>query len=395
MPATRLRQVRVRWREGFDDREFAYNDRPLERRWADEGVEEGLLAAGWTMESSEERGGNWERVYILRETEPEGAAPLYELVFVTNPKVIGPPAKEYRAAVAVQGEWAVCSAPFGDSVAEVYRLGPDGWKGHARLRSKWAAGLDWLPAIRFHGEELLIATPLDGAVLRFGPGFVQLESLRSELNNYGQAVAADGEWTAVTGWEGKRPVTVFRRAGTGPQEVETRIVGSEAEEERVVSLSGEWSTLGTGDRIHLYRNGMGGWTFHSTVPGAAARVLGDRMVAVSRGARAEATWYRLREGRWEAEATLALGNWTGEAVLEWEGETVAIGFPYCFGATGAVVLVTEREGLWEVAQTIQAPEGRLGERFGEALSMSGEHLMIGAQGAVAGGGCGYIYRRVR
>lgn len=90
--------------------------------------------------------------------------------------------------------------------------------------------------------------------------------------------------------------------------------------------------VGTGEWIHLYRNGAGGWAFHSTVAGEAVRLWRERMVVVCGGARAEAAWYRLQEGR-------------------------------------------------------------LGERFGESLSLDGEHLMIGAQGTVAGGRVWFIYRR--
>ncbi|MBL8236668.1 MAG: hypothetical protein JNM66_04570 [Bryobacterales bacterium] len=382
--------MEVRWREGFDDREFVYSDRPREARWADERVEEELLAAGWELESSTQTDGNCCRTYVLAEERDEGG--LYELVFVTNPGVIGPPAKEYRAAVAVRGEWAVCSAPFGDSVAEVYRLAGNEWVFQQRLKARYPADVSWLPAVRFVGDVLLVGTPMDGAVLRFGMDWVEREALRSELGNFGLSVAGDGEWTAVNGWNGKRLVTVLRRSGAGPLRVETRLESGLDKESHTVSLCGEWVALAGSGKVHLFRNGVGGWAYHSSVDGVggAVALAGERMVVAGEG---EAVFFRFREEIWATEGRVGLGELQGEAFVEWGGDTVAIGFPYCYGAAGVVVLLRENEGRWAVVQRIQALDGRLGARFGESLSLEGEHLMVGAQGVTGGGGCGYIYRR--
>ena len=104
MAGTRLRQVRLSWREGFDDRELVYNDQPKEMVYEDRPgeVEEQLRSAGWILQSVAVKSGNWTKVYGLRDETAGDDAP-FRLVFTTNEDVIGPPGKDFRAAVAVRG----------------------------------------------------------------------------------------------------------------------------------------------------------------------------------------------------------------------------------------------------------------------------------------------------
>ena len=409
-----MRQVRVSWREGFCDYELTYNDAPGERVMVErEGeVEARLAAEGWERESLEGKSGNWVAVYS-REAERR-AGERFELVLVTNEGVIGAAAKEYRAAVAVRGDVAICSAPQGDAVAEVFRLRNGQWVFETRLKPRYPIDASWLPQMWLDEQQLLICAPQSNKVLRWerrGAGWEETDSLQAQLGNFGMEVAADGGRVAVTGWQGRNLVTVIRGLGAGPFAAEVRLTNPGDQEIHTVSLSGEWLALATGQKrgrgdVLLYQTVRGGWEFagkldRGKVPeeanfGAAVCIQGERMVATyrpERGERPGAQWYRLREGRWELESSIALPELDGEQYLAWSGDTLAVGFPYCYGSAGRVAVLVEERGEWRVVEELAPGELRLGDRFGESVSFDGEHLMVGAQGSVAGGGCGYIYRK--
>jgi hypothetical protein len=65
-------------------------------------------------------------------------------------------------------------------------------------------------------------------------------------------------------------------------------------------------------------------------------------------------------------------------------------------AAGAVYVFGEENGKWEFKQLLVAPDPRLGARFGNALALDGEWLMVGARLDEEMGhhaGAVYIYRR--
>jgi len=394
-----LRQVRVSWREGFDDRELVFNDAPRESVWKEE-LAGRLEGGGWVLQSSEEKGGNWTQLYESRVDRPAGE---YTLELATNPNVIGPAARENRAAVAVRGEWAVCAAPFGSPVADVFRLREGRWEWHSRLRSTYPAKTGWLPEIHFAGESLLVSIPEDGKVLRYvlaGERWMEEERISpGDLRHFGESVSASGDRVAITGWQGKRCVLTLRETAGGPLAMETRMMCDEEGTVLTPSLSGDWLAVGTGlktgeGKVHLYQARPGGWSLRQTLTGpgsfaAAVQLREDRLLVTG----AEACWHRLRGERWEPEGRTALPKLTGEQFTAWDGDTAAIGFPYCHGSAGCVVVLRETEGEWAVVETLRPPELRLGDRFGESLGICGEWLMAGAQGSTVGGGCGYFFRR--
>jgi hypothetical protein len=412
MTGTRLRQVKLSWWPNGGGQTLIYNDRPavLEMERSAEELERELLANGWIFESAGENKGKKERLFRRREAaEPEPAAP-YELVFTTNPGVTGATAREFRGAVAIHGEWAACSTPDGDGLVELFQLTPSGWAFSSRLQSQYHADTTWLPALLFHQDVLLVATPFDKAVLRFErqkDGWKQLDSMQSELVDFGRSLAADGELVAVSGNLGGRYITVLRSEGVGPLDVETRIGSRTGGNAEAIGLSGDWLAVGTTTKtdkgeVHVFRCVNGVWKFQQTLAqpaekfGAAVSILGERLLVVTgagRGTKPAAHWYRLGDSQWRHESTLTLPGLDGEPFVNWFGDTVAIGFPYCHGATGQVLILRVQGNKWKVAQAITPLEARIGDRFGESISMDGTHLMIGAQGAVAGGGCGYIFRR--
>ncbi len=406
-----MRKVRVQWREGFDDRELVYNDRPMERMLVDtpDEVRRKLLGEGWELESSVVEDGDWTELYgQAGGGEEEGGR--WALEFVTNPGVMGVPGKEYRAAVAVRGEWAACSAPQGSAVAEVFRRVEGEWRFDGRLRAESATDSSWLPDLAFVGDELLVAAPMQRSILRFGRRkgeWKQVAAQRSELGNYGAAMAADGERVVANGCVGRRYVAVLRDWAEGPMAVETRIAQKD-EGAQTLAMGGEWLAIGTGTKsgpgeVYVYRASAGVWRFAQMLPrpkgcpeganfGAAVGIAGERMLVTNRlgwGVGAAAHWYVWREGQWGLEGSLELPELAGEQFLAWDGETAAIGFPYCYGDAGRVVVVRGRG----VEQVLRTPESLFGERFGEAVSVDGDRVMAGAQGTMAGGGCGYLFCR--
>jgi hypothetical protein len=86
--------------------------------------------------------------------------------------------------------------------------------------------------------------------------------------------------------------------------------------------------------------------------------------------------------------------------VEFRGDTLVVGGPQYIvegiGAAGAVYVFREEDGRWEFKQLLVAPDPRLGARFGVAIAMDDEWLVVGARLDNEGGhnaGAVYIYRQ--
>lgn len=84
------------------------------------------------------------------------------------------------------------------------------------------------------------------------------------------------------------------------------------------------------------------------------------------------------------------------AALSFDGITLAISAPGIAGGSGAVYLFTAESGSWAQAQRIQPSDVAANDRFGQAVAIDGNTLVVGAPGktvTVNGQGVTYAFER--
>ena len=102
---------------------------------------------------------------------------------------------------------------------------------------------------------------------------------------------------------------------------------------------------------------------------------------------------------WSQNQKIA-GVLAGEALgaaVEMDGTTAAAGAGYNTSVAGRVDVYTESAGTWSVQQAITMPSGVGNDRFGTAVGLDGDRLIVGAHGdhigAVQDCGSAFIYER--
>lgn len=221
---------------------------------------------------------------------------------------------------------------------------------------------------------------------------------------FGHALAATDEWLAVGAWgDGKvarnaGAVYLFRREDGGwsphavlrpPDAPAGGRFGYALElDERELFVGAPRAGAGA---VYRYTLADGVWAPREVLgPGDAATrnfgadlaLDGDTLaVAAPSGEAGSVTLFRRSGEAFRLEATLTSGPAEGEALF---GATVALsGSHLAVGAptpapieSGAVHLYAHRDGAWEAAGTLAAPEP--GDEFGAALAASGTTLVVGA-----------------
>ena len=173
--------------------------------------------------------------------------------------------------------------------------------------------------------------------------------------------------------------------------------------------------------VHVFRRAGSEWSFEQTVFssrisdrdgfGSGIAMDGpDRFAAGApnedaAGSDAGAVYIFEHDGEsWNEMAEIlpvepAWQQWFG-IPLALRGDTLVVGEPMHFFSatvkTGAAWVYRQIDGRWEFAQKLVPPDPRNGARFGNALAMDGEWLMVGARLDEEMGhhaGAVYIYRR--
>ncbi|MGH7573096.1 MAG: FG-GAP repeat protein, partial [Gemmatimonadota bacterium] len=75
------------------------------------------------------------------------------------------------------------------------------------------------------------------------------------------------------------------------------------------------------------------------------------------------------------------------------GEDVLFGQPDIDRTPGAVYVYRRSGGTWEEAARLTAADGIPGDRFGSALAVDGDRLLVGAFWADSGRGAAYVFER--
>jgi choice-of-anchor B domain-containing protein len=131
--------------------------------------------------------------------------------------------------------------------------------------------------------------------------------------------------------------------------------------------------------------------------GTALAVTGDLLlVGATRGGGAAYVFGRAgRPARWSASARLApptgaAGDDFGSA-LALAGNLAAVAAPGRDSARGAVFLFRRAGARWDPAGTVVASDAQPGDRFGTAVALLGDRLVVGAPNREAGVGAAYVF----
>ena len=236
----------------------------------------------------------------------------------------------------------------------------------------------------------------------------------SSNNQFGWSVDIDGAAAIVGAVYGGVVVPdagaayVFtRRSGSWSQqarlEANDGVLGARFGES--VAIEGNLAAVGAGaagtpGAVYLFQRAGTHWgqiqKLEPSPPGMIDGALGDSLALdgdrMAAGAPRDSTAgpsgagavyvYHRTGSAWTEEAKLHASSpgparHLGRAVVL-EGDTLAAGAPFASG-TGGTVHVFDRNGTqWTETQVLQAPAGAPGDNFGEAISLSGDTLAVGA-----------------
>ena len=79
------------------------------------------------------------------------------------------------------------------------------------------------------------------------------------------------------------------------------------------------------------------------------------------------------------------------ATLAFDGATLAVGAPQAANGQGAVYIYTYKAGAWTFQTELTAGDGQPGDLFGEAISLSGSQILVGAPGRNGNMGGAYVF----
>ncbi|MCB9914488.1 MAG: FG-GAP repeat protein [Planctomycetes bacterium] len=307
-----------------------------------------------------------------------------------------------------------------------------------------SAGTRVLVGARHHDDGA--ALPDSGAAYVFvESGGAYLEEARLTpydpvpLGKFGAAVDLDGVWAIVGAPDARTnglvtgAAYVFERRPSGwvpGTRLDALLPATGARFGWSVAVEGEWAAVGaygdavaafSGGAVHLFhRDAVNGWQhaqelrppdpapnhfFGTAVDLSDGRLAvgapGDDDAALDAGA----VYVYARSGaQWVLEDKLVA---SGAPAHAWLGGTLSLDGPRLaagatsdptYGLTEGFVAIAERgAGSWTVAAVVQPSELTPGDRFGAAVHLAGEQLVVGApgfDGAAASGGAAWIFTHV-
>ncbi len=132
--------------------------------------------------------------------------------------------------------------------------------------------------------------------------------------------------------------------------------------------------------------------------GGAVALSGNTMLAGAPGANgyAGAVFTYTRNGAsltFQTELTAANGQVDDGfgTSLAFNGTMLVVGAPFANGGTGAVYLYSYSSGVWTFLAELTASDGQPGDLFGNAVSLSGNTVAIGAPGQNNNTGAAYLF----
>lgn len=243
-----------------------------------------------------------------------------------------------------------------------------------------------------------------------------------EEDEFGRSVSLGPDLAAVGADKGNGGVGVvylYRLAESG-WEFEARLTPSEAGENaafgRSVSLHGEVLAVGADNDLDnrgsafVFEREETGWIERASLSapdgqpgdryGREVSIFGDWMVVASEGresGKGVVFVYQREDGTWDLNETLrdpegADGDNFGQDVSV-HGDFALVGVDRADNDTGAAHVFRRTDSAWEYDGKLTASDGEEGDRFGLAVSLSGNLALISADGVDNGAGAAYVFQR--
>lgn len=360
-------------------------------------------------------------------------------------------------SLALDGDTLVAGAHLDDDrgleagAVYVFRRGQGGWVQEAKLHAGDATELvRFGNAVAASGERLIAGAHLDGrrgeragaayVFERRRDGWTQQTPLAprdgASGQHFGQSVGLDGE-VAIVGAHGDAErgqvagaAYVFRHEPGGWRQ-EAKLTADDAEvfdlfgmavaidgELAVVGANGEDDRGRTAGAVYVFRHSPSGWRQEAKLTaddgsdlgelGKAVAISGDTVVAGADGSHCAAGKFcgaayvfRHGDGGWKQEARLGASDAIaadrfGNAVAI-SGETILVGAHFTDGAgigSGSAYVFTRGPEGWAQTAKLTAADAAQGEEFGNSTAVSGSTLVIGALrggGEMTAAGMVYVY----
>ncbi|MBT3198354.1 MAG: hypothetical protein HN350_00400, partial [Phycisphaerales bacterium] len=338
----------------------------------------------------------------------------------------------FGRSVSISGDYAIAGAPWhnrnggqsgsayifkpnGSDWVEEFQLFPATPKSDAWFGSAVAISGDYA-VVGAYGEDLMTHT--GGVVYVFhreGSAWRQQARLtKSDSANaamFGQTVAIDGD-CIIVGTGMNEAAYVFSRSGTNWTE-QAKLVASDLEWGcgfgSNVAISGNYAFVGApGDdgggacsgSVYVFNRVGANWTKQTKLfapdPGRSGAFGTDVSIsgdyAVVGG---DAAYIFHRSGTdWLWEKTLVGDTTFGESVSI-SGDNVVVGQSGGSSGVGAAYVYHRDGANWSLRETLTASDTTPGASFGETVSVSGDHIIVGADDDDAegrGSGAAYIFR---
>ncbi len=296
------------------------------------------------------------KIFNYRQLAPEWTPNAAQLSII--PDRI--PTSKFGASVALDGMTAVAGAPMYDNRGAAFVFTRDSetaetWSLQARVQADDIAKNDAFgQAVSIHGDTVLIGAPT----------------------------------ARVSGNANQGAAYLFDRVGTQwIQQTKLSAGGAGGLFGSAVDLNYSTAIVGApgGNAAYIYTGGGANWTLQQTLSGgsqfgAAVAVNGNTAIV---GAPAQnsnqgaATIYARSGGTWSAQTTLtgAASNDLLGTSVDIEGTRAVVGAP---GANKAYVYAYSG-AAWGLQQTLSTTWSVAGDKFGQAVAISGPRIVVGAQ----------------
>lgn len=365
---------------------------------------------------------------------PSGSAFVFERGpsgFVERDKLVpadSPSDGRFGRAVALAGNTALGGAFYDSSVGlrmgSAYSFEREGsdWVQAQKLSPNVLLADQFGLKLAVSGETVIVTANQDGkSAVQAGSAYVFTRdggawTIQQELvaldpvayDNFGFSVDVDADTALIGAWAktgGQGAAYVFVRSGeTWSQQAKltSSMPVSNGHFGAQVALDGDTAVVvqqGVDAPVFVFTRSVTTWSAPQLLlPPAGAEtsdiaVSGDSLaLAASNGT---TRLYARASGTWSAGQTL-----TDSGATSLDGDSLVIGhWDYMDNADlGDVAVYARSSGTWSSAGTISPPPGTThGHRFGRQVALSGDTVLVAAQGlydgAVAQSGGGYVYTR--
>jgi hypothetical protein len=373
-----------------------------------------------------------------RPADPETTAGARPLVATEQVKLVasdGAVNDYFGTAVAVSGDTAVVGAPWHSAKAGgayVFVRTGSTWSPQTTLVASDGAAEDQLgSAVAVDGDTAVITAPVQTGTAGAAYVFVRSSGTWTEQaklvasdgvagDQLGAAVALAGDTAVVTtrlkaSYSGA--AYVFVRSGTTWTQQGKLVASDGAANDYLgqsVAVGGDTAVVGTvnpgsfrGAAYVFVRSGVA-WTEQAKLLasdgvgfdffGQSVAVIGDTTLVGAQGTSSytgAVYVFNRSSGSWTEHAKLTAGDGVAGddfgVTLAASGDMAVIGASNVNAHTGAAYVFVRSSGTWTEQVKLRASDGAADDRFGGAVSLSGDTTVVGTQWKNQGKGAAYVY----